>query len=278
LIRDISDTALWAAVYRARETDRADALFRDPFARRLAGERGDKIAASMGAKNQNDWAWVTRTFLYDQYISERVAAGTDMIINLAAGLDARPYRMALPGSLQWIEVDRPALLTYKESVLSSEKPSCHLERVALDLADLPARRRLFDQLNQRAANALIITEGLLIYLTAEEVGQLARDLADRPNFRHWVLELASPGLLRMLQKAIGTQLSQAGSPLRFGPEEGPHFFEHYGWRPADVRSLLKTAARNHRVTFLMRLMSFLPESKGRQGSRPWAGVCLFEKA
>ena len=40
LIRHISDTARWAALYRARETERSDAIFRDPCARRLAGERG----------------------------------------------------------------------------------------------------------------------------------------------------------------------------------------------------------------------------------------------
>jgi len=45
LIRNISDTARWVAVYRARETERADGLFRDPFARRLAGTRGEEIAA-----------------------------------------------------------------------------------------------------------------------------------------------------------------------------------------------------------------------------------------
>jgi O-methyltransferase involved in polyketide biosynthesis len=42
-IRNISDTANWAAVYRARESERPDALFRDPFARRLAGELGERI-------------------------------------------------------------------------------------------------------------------------------------------------------------------------------------------------------------------------------------------
>ena len=44
-IRDISDTAIWAAIYRARETERPKALFRDPFAKRLTGERGERIAA-----------------------------------------------------------------------------------------------------------------------------------------------------------------------------------------------------------------------------------------
>jgi len=61
---------------------------------------------------------------------------------LAAGLDARPYRMALPPSLRWVEVDLPALLAYKEEILRGEKPSCALERIPLDLTDVEARRAL----------------------------------------------------------------------------------------------------------------------------------------
>ena len=75
LIRDISDTARWAAVFRARETDRPDAVFRDPFARRLAGARGEEIAEYLSAGNRQTWAWVTRTYLFDQFITEQVGAG-----------------------------------------------------------------------------------------------------------------------------------------------------------------------------------------------------------
>jgi methyltransferase (TIGR00027 family) len=109
-IRNISDTARWVAVYRARETERADAVFRDPFARRLAGERGEQIAASMSFAEKNSWPFVARTRLIDQVISNQIKRGADMVVNLAAGLDARPYRMNLPSSLQWIEVDLPEIL------------------------------------------------------------------------------------------------------------------------------------------------------------------------
>ena len=57
------------------------------------------------------WPWVARTYLFDQFISEQVAQGVDMVVNLAAGLDARPYRMDLPASLKWVEVDLPELLS-----------------------------------------------------------------------------------------------------------------------------------------------------------------------
>ncbi len=145
LVRNISDTALLAAIYRARETERPDAVFRDPFARRLAGERGDQIAKSMPFSERATWAWVTRTYAYDEFIEQQVRDGVDMVVNLAAGLDARPYRMSLPASLHWIEVDLPGILDYKEEILRGEKPACIFDRVRLDLSDVarapPAFRR-----------------------------------------------------------------------------------------------------------------------------------------
>jgi len=275
LVRNVSDTALWAAAYRARESERADALFRDSLARRLAGRRGEQIAEKLTFKDS--WAWVTRTYLFDRYITAQVEEGADMVVNLAAGLDARPFRMALPERLQWVEVDLPELLAYKEEALRHEKATCAVERIALDLVDRSARQAVFERLGRRAKRALAVTEGLLIYLTPEEVGALADDLAAPPGFQRWVLDLVSPGLLRMLQKKMGSQLDRAGAPLRFGPSEGPPFFIAHGWRPVDVASLARTAARLGRLSAWMRLLAKLPESSGAQGSRPWGAVCLFER-
>src|SRR5262245_61383351 len=94
-LRNVSDTARWVAIYRAIESERPDALFRDPYARRLAGERGERIRAAMEFANRNAWSFVARTVLFDRFVTESIANGTDMIVNLAAGLDTRPYRMAL---------------------------------------------------------------------------------------------------------------------------------------------------------------------------------------
>jgi len=277
LIRNVSDTARWAAMYRARETDRKDALFRDPFARRLAGERGERIWRSMPGRERNDWTWVTRTYLYDRFITGEVAQGADLVVNLAAGLDARPYRLPLPPSLQWIEVDLPGILDDKESLLRGETPACRLERVRLDLADVTARRALFESLGRRGRRVLIIAEGLLIYLPPEGVAALARDLAVPPSFQRWVLEVVSPGLLRMMMKQLWRALDVASAPFLFGPAEGPAFFVPHGWRPAEVRSMLRTARGLGRLSLMMRLLSLLPESNDRQGSRPWSGVCLMAR-
>ena len=278
LIRDISDTARWMAVYRARETRRPDAVFRDPFAKALAGERGEQIAKSVGFGEENDWPFVARTYLFDQVIKAQVAAGADLVLNLAAGLDTRPYRMELPASLRWVEVDLEEILDYKEAILGDAKPACTVERVRLDLSNSDARRGLFSRLGRSAANALVISEGLVIYLMPAEVAALAEDLATPTPFLHWAVDIASPGLLDMLKTRMGAAVEEAGAPFLFAPPEGPAFFEPHGWKAEQVRSILKAASKLERLPFVLRMFAMLPESPGPQGSRPWSAVCLLNRA
>jgi methyltransferase (TIGR00027 family) len=275
VVRNISDTARWAAVFRATETERPDALFRDPFAKELAGSLGLDIANTLPEGNNHAWAWVARTYLFDQFIQQEIEKGADMVVNLAAGLDARPYRMELPASLQWIEVDLPEILEYKSEILEKHSPKCRLERKRVDLADGAARRFLFAELNSRARRILVLTEGLLIYIDPAEVAQFAKDVAVGPSFRKWVTDLSSPGLLRMMQRTTGKQLSKVGAHFKFAPMEGPAFFQSCGWEALDVQGLLKTAARFKRPPLFLRMLAKLPESKRPAGNRPWSGVCLL---
>ena len=276
-VRNISDTARWAAYFRAQETKRSDAIFRDPYAERLCGQHGVDIANTLPDGNKHAWAWVTRTYLFDHFITQELQRGVDLVLNLAAGLDARPYRMKLPASLQWIEVDLPEILTYKEEILAGEKPACALERIRLDLADVNARRALFAGLNQRAKKILVLVEGLLIYLSAAEVAALAKDLASGASFQRWLMDLCSPGLLKMMQKTTGKRLSEIGAPFKFAPAQGPEFFSPHGWEPMEVKGILKAAAQFKRPPLLLRLFALLPEKKGPAGNRPWSGVGLFKK-
>jgi methyltransferase (TIGR00027 family) len=273
-VRNISDTARWVAYFRALETKRPDALFQDPFAERLAGERGVQIANTLPDGNKHEWAWMARTYLFDKFTSRAIEEGADLVLNLAAGLDARPYRMALPPALQWIEVDLPEINSYKEEVLGMETPRCRLERVSLDLSDGPKRRALFADLNQRAKRIVVVSEGLLIYFSPEEVGSLAQDLAGGLHFQSWLIDLASPGQLKLMQRTTGKELSEAGAAYKFGPPEGASFFKPYGWEPKDEQGFLKTAAEFHRAP--SELLSLLPEPKGPKVNYPWTGVCSLE--
>jgi len=266
LIRNISDTARWVAVFRAEESERPDAIFNDPFARRLAGERGEKIANAIAFSTKNSWSFVARTFLFDEYIKQHVKLGYDMIINLACGLDTRPYRMDLPASLTWVEADLPGIMNYKESILKDEKPNCLLQKIHLDLANRDARVKLFTQLGNKADKALIVTEGLISYLGDEEVGSLAQDLSDQHSFQRWVLDYFSPGLLELIQKEMGSFMKEGNAILKFAPEEGEEFFTSHGWKVIESKSNLKIAESLQRLPEEMMALAAIPEPEGPKGS------------
>jgi methyltransferase (TIGR00027 family) len=280
-IENISDTARWVAVYRAMESARPDALFRDPYADRLAGERGHQILASM--KNGRTYAWpmIVRTAIFDEIILDAIQKrGADLVVNLAAGLDARPWRLPLPPSLQWVDVDLPGILNYKTETLRSEIPKCRYEAVTVDLTDAEARLALFARLGAGAKRALVVAEGLLIYLTPEQVGALATDLHARPSFQEWLIDLASPQLLKRMSGTWGKSVAAAGAPFQFAPEEGTEFFRPYGWREAMYRSTWEEAQRLNRTmtgAWLWNLLGRLMPKSKRDQARRFSGYVLLER-
>ena len=182
-IRDVSDTALWVAIYRAQESERKDALFLDPYARRLAGERGQRIVDSVPQGRAWSWPMVVRTKCFDDIVLQSLRdEGFDTVLNLAAGLDARPWRLDLPRETRWIDVDMPAMLAYKQHAMAGETPRCRYTARAADLREADARRTLFGEVNAHAKRVLVMSEGLLIYLEPHEVAALAEDLARQPAF------------------------------------------------------------------------------------------------
>ncbi len=281
MIENVSDTARWVAVYRAMETQRPDAIFRDPFAARLAGERGNAIVDSMQRGRQMAWAMIVRTAVFDEIILERVRNGNvDVVLNLAAGLDARPWRLPVPSSLRWIDVDLPGILNHKTEILKDEKPKCRYDAVHLDLREVQKRQALFAQINAEASRVLVISEGLLIYLPPEDVATLARDLSAGSHFQWWVIDLASPRLLEMMQKMWGKNLNAGNAPFLFAPQESTKFFEKVGWTELEFHSSMDDARRLNREMSMMWLWRFLGRLRSKSVQAEFArfsGVVLMER-
>jgi methyltransferase (TIGR00027 family) len=279
-IENISDTALWVAMYRALETDRPDAHFRDPYARRLAGERGQQILERLPMGRAMAWPMVVRTAVFDEIIL-RLAGdpGLDLVLDLAAGLDARPWRMPLAPHLRWADLDLPGILDHKTRLLAAEPTRCRYQAVAVDLRDPSARRDAFAQQMEGASRALAMTEGLLIYLEAEQVAALASDL-HAAGIRWWLMDIASPALLEMLKRRMGSRLAEGGAPFRFAPAESTRFFEPYGWKEVEFRSTWQEAKRLKRemsTAWFWRILERFASERRREAWRRFAGIALLER-
>lgn len=282
ILGNLSDTARWVAMYRALESDRPDAHFHDPYARLLAGERGEEMARKLPGFRFGSWPMVVRTCLFDELILRCVEReGADLVLNLAAGLDARPYRLPLPESLHWVEVDLPEILDYKDAKLKEERPHCRRESVRLDLKDAAGRRALFRRLAETSSKAVVVSEGLLVYLEETEVAALAEDLHAQASFRWWIIDLASPALLKRLAKTYGPSLAGAGARMQFAPPEGTEFFRRHGWREAEFLSTWEESRRLRRempMAWLFRLLARFASAPRREMFRRMGAVVLLERA
>jgi len=280
-IQHVTDTAVWVAYYRDLESRRPDALFQDPYAKHMMGERGETIARFMNkTTHYTAWTLAIRTVVIDRFILEKISEGVDTILNLGAGLDARPYRLDLPSGLKWIEVDFDRMISHKSQILAGEKPRCTLERVSLDLSSREERKELFARINSESKKVLVITEGVIPYLTENQVAELATDLHAQPHFQSWIGEYFSPQIYRYLDNKKRRQ-TMRHAPFQFFPKEWFPFFARYGWVPAKVEYLAEVSAQLGRKipgpwwAFIFR---FLGEKIRKKAIRSYTGYVIFEKS
>jgi len=238
-IQHVTDTALLAAGWRAMESSRSDALFHDPLAAGLAGERGLRIART---RPDGSWVVAIRTVLIDAFLHSAISSGIDVVVNLGAGMDTRPYRMDLPSSLRWVEVDHPRVIEDKVAQLSTEVPACSIERVGLDLADRDACRELLDRIWTTSTRGMVLTEGVIGGLSVDEAGGLTDDLRAQPGCESWVIDYFSSRLLAAYQK----HQPYRHVPVRFDPPSWEAFFTEHGWRIREIHYLGEESRRLHR--------------------------------
>ncbi len=242
-IAHVSDTAFWVASFRARESERADAVFQDPLARVLVGTKGDEIAQSLGGARMMSFIIVVRTSAIDRLVASAIERGVDTVLNLGAGLDTRPYRLKLPPSLRWIEADFPSMIELKNDKLAAERPVCALERVGIDLADRAARRALLARVAASARSVLVITEGVINYLSDDEAGRLAEDVHAEAALRYWIQDYYSAEARRHRPR---WRRKMQAAPFLFRVPDWFGFFGKYGFRPLEKISIATEARRIRR--------------------------------
>jgi len=238
-ITHVSDTALMVAAVRAGETERDDAFFCDPFAARLAGERGQAILNAMPHAPILRFGLAVRIRFVDDLLREALAAHPiKTVLSVGCGLDTRPWRLDLPSDLRWIEVDFADILDYKDRLMSGERPRCHRERLVADLNDAAQRRALYEAAD--SAPALMITEGLLLYLPAATVDALAAEIGSQSRVAQWISDINTTAFAKAFGGGDSMQSIrhvQASDALK--GEEIFEVLKKHGWTTASWRSYIK---------------------------------------
>jgi len=234
----VSDTALLVAACRALETAIPEGIIHDPFAERLAGSRGMAIATAFPELDLMRFGVGVRSRFVDGLVLDAVAEyGVQTVIILGCGLDSRPWRLDLPSSLRWIEADFPALLEYKSAVMAEVPARCRLERIAADLTDASRRDAIYSAVGN--APALMITEGLLMYLPAETVGAIAAESSAKSGIRYWLMDVASQEMDRRLGISSRQSIHNVRADGHLNGEQIMELQRRNGWKPFRHRSYVR---------------------------------------
>lgn len=220
-------TSLWVAAWRAAETERPDALFQDPFARELAGPEGFAVLADARAVAPIEAPTIpVRTRFFDQ----RIGSSTQVVL-LAAGMDARAFRLAWPAGTRLYEVDQAEVLALKQARLGRAMPACTRIPVPIDLADdWPAT--LGDQGFRPELPTSWLAEGLLPYLDEAMVrGLLTRvDRLSAPGST-FLADVIGKTMLEMPQlRPMLEFVERLGAPWKFGTDEPEALLQPLGWK------------------------------------------------
>jgi len=238
----VGKTSLWIAANRALGTESNAPLYRDPFARELAGQAGFDLVSMMKAAKHRDNTntigpspYITiRTKFFDDAIVKGLSAfAIQQVVILAAGMDARAFRLDWPSNLVLFEVDRDDVFVHKEAVLThiQARPKCDRRIVCADLTgQWTAALQKAGFVSDRPAAFLM--EGLLAYLDADSVARLFNELNTIAHPGSWLGfdisdadTLASPRLTQYLK-----QLETLGSPWIFGINDPKTYLAKHGWQ------------------------------------------------
>jgi methyltransferase (TIGR00027 family) len=237
-ISHVSDTALMVAACRAHESELQDAFVRDPFAARLAGERGVAILREMPHANVLRLGLAIRTRFVDELLLEALAKyPITTVLSVGCGLDTRPWRLELSPDLRWIEIDFADMLDYKERLMSGERSHCRRERLTVDLNDAAQRRVMSEA---AGSSALMITEGLLLYLPAATVDALAAEVSAQSGVAHWISDITTSAFSQVLGGGRDTMqpIRHVQAPDALNGEQILDVLQRHGWTTSAMRSYI----------------------------------------
>ena len=182
-----------------------------------------------GTKNPGTFEEIgQRKIFMDEQVLAAIAAGAKQVLVLGAGFDTLCLRLApqFP-QVSFFEVDLPATSAAKAKGVAQEGKPENMTLLAADLNETPLS--VFMQSTERwdkNAQSVVIAEGLLIYLKADVVLEVFREIAvctgpgTRVAFSHGVMikkHRFANALLRLIGEPWLSSCTSADLPEYIGP-------------------------------------------------------------
>ncbi|OIK06018.1 class I SAM-dependent methyltransferase [Streptomyces monashensis] len=238
----VERTALLTAALRAAESRNPDRLYDDPYAAALAGDIGPELLAEVRAAtfppgrprslpSTPDYNAI-RTRFFDDFLQDAAAdPQTTQIVLAPAGMDSRAYRLDWPRRVRWFEVDRPAVLAYKQERLGTATPRTDHRKVAVDLTSPDWEADLEAAGYDRAVPSTWLLEGLLYYIPEPDTHRILERIAaiSAPGSRIAADIVNAAALTLPHMRGLLDVFEGWGCPWLFGTDEPEALFDRHGF-------------------------------------------------
>jgi hypothetical protein len=158
------------------------------------------------------------------------------IITIGTGFDTRPYRLV---GGDWLEIDEPQIINYKEEKLPAEECANPLKRISIDFAHESLTEKLRDE--SSINHTVIVIEGVFMYLKPEAIESTIHTI--QRLFKKHVLycDLMTEKFFTRFAQSVHSKLVESGgtfSELSNYPEE---VFIRHNYKPVERIPMFKRA-------------------------------------
>jgi methyltransferase (TIGR00027 family) len=234
-------TAWWTAAARARESQRCDRLFDDPWATILVGLQGveefDRAITAHGAGTADLHAVITRFF--DDFLLRVTGTGAvQQVIVVASGLDTRAFRLPWPPQTRLFELEQPQVIAYKDSRFSliGATPRCERHAIGVNLNE-PWADSLCRAGFHQSQRSVWLLEGFLYFLAEPAVLDLLGVITGLAAPGSWLgLDVVNGDMLTSPStRHWNERMAAVGAPWLFTSDEPEAVLAEFGWSATVVQ-------------------------------------------
>ena len=252
-MKPVSKTAYYCCGVRMQDAESPTPLIGDTYAKRLLGEEGFEYWQGFKDFTAPNGSNIARHFLIDNHIKALLSKQqSSTIILIGAGLDSRAYRF---NSGNWIEIDEPAIINYKNKLLPVKGCPNSLTRIAIDFE----KEKLAEKIDQYkdTRHVVIVIEGVLMYLSKQQKQELLKTLTSFFPAHTLLCDLMTKKFFDLLGHKIHKKLVAQGSSFADISKEPWLLFQQYGYKQTAKTSTVKTANDRGLIKFPKLMVNIL---------------------
>ena len=236
-MKPISNTAFYCCGVRMQDAESENPVCRDTYAGHFMDERGLRILSSFASEKNPNAGNVARHRIIDDYIRKELAENPELtIILVGAGFDSRAYR--LDGG-NWIELDEPQIISYKNERLPIEHCKNNLQRIAIDFETESLEAKLQEFASDQPV--IVVMEGVLIYLSKESIRQTLKTLQRLFPNHELVCDLMTGNFFKKYSHTLHQKIGDLGANFKFTTQNPSEIFCNANYRLIERHSIIGKA-------------------------------------